>query len=190
MQTQQMISPLQGIAPESIQIEPPASSHQDLLSARAPIENPLQIVPPTAVLVDLIEDPQLSRRQFTPEYPLAIRGDIPVEIPGSGPCDLPRQRRLAHLPGSRDENHLSGKILPDLWQQISRQAGHVPGRYCFFLPQSKNAVADFALSQKQPPNGNGSPGTPQPVWIPGRSGSFSRSGPSAGKSLWPIRTGA
>jgi hypothetical protein len=52
-------------------------------AARPAVAEPLQVIAPAAVLVDLVEDPQRPCGQFALEDPLPLRCDVPVEVRGA-----------------------------------------------------------------------------------------------------------
>lgn len=82
VQAQQMITSLQRLAAEAIEIQLPAARNQNLLALVAPVVQTLQVVAPAAVLVEFIEHPEPGRRKLSPENPLAVRHDVPVEVAG------------------------------------------------------------------------------------------------------------
>lgn len=54
MKTQQVVAALQRVAAEAIKVQPGAAGDQDPLPASAAVIKAFEIVPPTAVLVDLV----------------------------------------------------------------------------------------------------------------------------------------
>jgi hypothetical protein len=57
MQAQEVITPLQRIAAEAVQIQTAAAGHENALAARAAVIDALEVVAPLTVLVDLVEHP-------------------------------------------------------------------------------------------------------------------------------------
>jgi len=105
-----MVTALQRIAAEAVQVEPPAAGDEDLLAARPAVVEPLQVIAPAAVLVDLVEDPQPSRRQLAAQDVLAVRGDVPVQVGRACARQAERERGLADLARSGDERHLAREV--------------------------------------------------------------------------------
>ena len=119
-----MISPLQRIATETVEIEPTTARDQDLLATRAPVVEPLEIVSPAAVLVDLVENPERAGRQLAGEDAAAIVRDIPIQIPRTRSGQAEGKGRLANLPGAGHEHHAALQVGAYLTEQISRAEVH------------------------------------------------------------------
>lgn len=81
VEPQQVITALQRIAAETIEIKAPASGDQNLLPSRSLVEQSFEVVPPLAIFVELVEDPELRHRQLPAEDPLAVLRGVPAEIP-------------------------------------------------------------------------------------------------------------
>lgn len=65
----------------AVEIQAGGTRDQDALSVRSPVMDALEPVAPAAVLVDLIEGPEPTRGELTPEDPLAVLGDVPAQVP-------------------------------------------------------------------------------------------------------------
>jgi len=124
MQAQQVVAALQRIAAVAVEVEPRAPGDQNALAARPAVERPLEKAAPGPVLVNLVEDPQAPGGQFAPQDPLAVRGDVPVEIARGGAGQGSRKRGLADLARPGDERHLARQVAPQLGQKIAGGPGH------------------------------------------------------------------
>src|SRR5437867_2844031 len=118
MQAEQVISSLQGIPAEAIDVEPSASGDEDLLSAWPSIVQTLEVVPPAPVLVDLVEDPEPARRQLALEDALAVLRDVPVQPRSLGSRQTQGQGGFSDLARSGQEDHLASEVLPDLGRKV------------------------------------------------------------------------
>src|SRR5688500_3549335 len=67
MQAQQVVAALERIASKAVEVQSRTASDQDLLTARAAIEQPFEEIPPGAVLMEFVEYPQLRGGQFATE---------------------------------------------------------------------------------------------------------------------------
>ncbi|MCX5824444.1 MAG: hypothetical protein NTY86_13300 [Deltaproteobacteria bacterium] len=83
------ITPGQGIAAFLINIQAAAAGHQKTVPVSGAVVNPLQIVFPVSVFVNLVENDQrragilpvhLFKKRRVLEEPGSLFGDIPVEI--------------------------------------------------------------------------------------------------------------
>src|SRR5579883_2871826 len=124
MKTQKMVATLQRVASEAIKVQPGAARDEDPPSARPPVIEALEIVPPTPVLVDLIEYPEFSGRQLTFENPLAILRDVPIEVARRPAAEGACESRLTDLARAGNEHHLTREILADLRQEVARDLRH------------------------------------------------------------------
>ena len=61
-----MITSLQRVSAEAVEIEAAAACDEDLLSGAPVVVEPLQIITPLTVLVYLIKDPQLANGELMP----------------------------------------------------------------------------------------------------------------------------
>ena len=62
MKAKQVVSSLERISTEAVEIQPSAARDEDPTTRTAAVEQPLEIVAPTPVLVKLVEDPELRCR--------------------------------------------------------------------------------------------------------------------------------
>ena len=140
VEPEEVVAALQRVAAEAVEIEAGAARDQDPLARAPPVVQTLEPVPPAAVLVDLVEHPELRDRQLAPQDALAVLGHVPVEVPGLGTGDAPGQGRLADLPRSGDEDHLPRQVRLDLGHEIPRGHG---SRVEHFRPVSRTLATFF-----------------------------------------------
>ena len=143
VESEQMVTTLQGIATEPIEIQPGAAGHQNALTTRSAVVETLEVIAPPAVLVNLVEDPERRWRQLAPEDPFPILRDVPAEIAGCGTGQTLGQRRLADLTRSRDEHHLLGEISTDLGLEVSAAGRHQTQELPLFSTTVKITNGDF-----------------------------------------------
>jgi hypothetical protein len=126
METKQVITALERIASEAIKIQPRTAGDENPLTAGPAIEQTLEEIPPGALLVELVEHPQLCGGQLAAENTFAMFGDIPVQVArhcswkALGECGLPDLSR------TRDEDHLFDQIASDLGHKVASERGHMP----------------------------------------------------------------
>ncbi len=124
MKAEQMVPSLQRVAAKSIEVQTSAAGDENLLAGPAVVEQPLEIISPASILVELVERPEFRRRQFTPQDPLAVLGHVPVEIPSSGPGQARGKSGFAHLSRPGDEHHLLCQVAAHLRHEITLEFGH------------------------------------------------------------------
>lgn len=123
-----MITPLERIAAEAVQVEPGAAGDQHAALAVKFVVDALEKIPPPPVLVELVEDPQLGVGQVAPKDAGPMSGNVPVQLPGWIRLEVSRQSGLADLAGSAQEHHLLGKIGRDLAVEVARHVAMLPRR--------------------------------------------------------------
>ena len=124
MQPQEVVTALQGVAAKPVEIEAGAAGDEDRLATAACVEEPLEVVAPASILVELVEDPQLRDRQLASQNALAVLRHVPAQVPGLPAWQALGERRLSDLPGPGHEDHLLGEVAADLGHQIARVQSH------------------------------------------------------------------
>ena len=119
MQAKQVVAALERIASKAVEVQPRTSGDENLLPARAAIEQPLEEISPGAVLVELVEDPQLRGGQLATKNAFAMLGDIPVQVAGDSPWKALGESGLADLSRTRDEDHLLRQVATDLGREVT-----------------------------------------------------------------------
>lgn len=138
------MAPLQGVATVAIEVEPRASRDEDLLAATAIVEEPFEQASPAPVLVHLVENPEQARWHLSPQQPVAVLRDVPVQVAFPRVEQAPRKRGFSDLAGAGDEDHLPAEVGEDLSLQVSDQISH--GHSVLrFSPIGKNTDGDFRL---------------------------------------------
>ena len=123
---ERMVAALQRIAAEAVEVELGAARDQDLLAGLLVVVETLQVVPPFAVLVQLVERPQLRYRKLTAEDAIAVLRHIPRQVAALAAGQRARERRLPDLPRARDEDHLPAEIPLHGAREIATMPRHPP----------------------------------------------------------------
>ena len=111
-----MTRPFRATARLSEGLEPRTTRHQDAELRLPGVVDPLEVVLPTRQLVQLIEDQEI--RVASPGLShddRAVLGIVMVQVLGTAKLghQRPRQVRLAHLPRTKQEDHLLVEIAKD-----------------------------------------------------------------------------
>src|SRR5262249_9031988 len=124
VQPQQVVPALERVATEPVDVEPSAPGDEDALPTTLDVVHTLEEVAPGAILVDLVENPEITRGQFSTQDALAVLGDVPVQVAGRRTWKTQRQSRLAHLAGTGNKDHLPAQVLCDLRPEVSGPRRH------------------------------------------------------------------
>jgi len=119
-----VVSALKRVTAESIEVKSSAPGNQNLLTGGTAVEQSLQIISPTSVLVQLVENPKFPRGKLIFENPLTVFRHIPVEIASGRAGKRERNRRLANLPRPGNEDHLPLQVGSNLRSEISLFRSH------------------------------------------------------------------
>ena len=118
METIVVITPLQGVPPLAVVVQPRRPRHEDGNPISLGVVDPLDQVPPSWKLVDLVQHHEL----LAPGQPSTqqVRADprvVPVDVAGVPPAGRTKERqgqgRLADLPRPAEEHHLAPEVAPD-----------------------------------------------------------------------------
>ena len=124
MQAQQVVTSLQRIAAEAVQIETAAAGYENALPLRAAVIDALQIVAPLTVLVDLVEHPQWRSRQLALQNPFTIVCDVVVQVAALCVGNALRERGFADLAWTGDKYHLAFQVAADLRVEVAASFWH------------------------------------------------------------------
>src|ERR1700693_3290441 len=105
MEPQVVVASLERIATEAVEVQTSAPRDQDALAPARRVVQALEEVAPGAVLVDLVEEPRLRRRQLAPEDRIPVGRNIEVEVSSGITDDHLAELRLAHLSWTADKDH-------------------------------------------------------------------------------------
>src|SRR5688500_4109335 len=103
MQEKQVVAALEGIASITVEVEFRTSGDENPLAARAAVELARDEISAVSVLVELVEHPQFGGRQLTTQNPLAMFGNIPVQVACYSFWKALGERGLPDLPRPGDE---------------------------------------------------------------------------------------
>jgi hypothetical protein len=82
VQAQVEVAPLQRVAAETVQVQTRRPGDQNALVPAMLVEQALQVVAPTPKLVDLVEEPEITRRQLVAQDRPPVGPDVVVELTG------------------------------------------------------------------------------------------------------------
>ena len=104
MKPKEMVSTLERIPSEPIDVETGAPDDENPPAAAGKINQAFQIIAPGAISMDFVENHSPARREFATEDPFSVFGDIPIEIIVFAGDDLTGYGGLSDLPRSGNEN--------------------------------------------------------------------------------------
>jgi hypothetical protein len=140
-----MVSALERIPSEPIDIEAGASDDEDPPAAAGKVDQPLKIISPGTVFVDFVEDNRPSGGELATQDPFAMFRHVPVEIILFSRDEAAGQCGLSNLPRPGDEDHFMSQISLHLVGQVTRFHGEL---ILLFYTKVKNTRAYFADIQK------------------------------------------
>ena len=124
MQAQQVVTSLQRIAAEAVQIETAAAGDENALPLRTAVIDALHIVAPLTVLVDLVEHPKRRSGQLAFQNPLTVVCDVIVQVAALCVGNALRERGLADPAWTGDEHHLASQVAADLRIEVAESVWH------------------------------------------------------------------
>src|SRR3972149_3256446 len=130
MEAKVVIAALKRVAPVAVEVQPRAAGHENRGVPPWAIVETLEVAPPEAILVELVEDPRLRARKLALQDALAMLRNVPAPVTFAALHEREGEGGLPHLPGSADEDHLAAEVPFDLRPEIAID-GHRPSLRVF-----------------------------------------------------------
>jgi Arc/MetJ family transcription regulator len=99
--------------------------------------------------MDLIERPEIPRRQLALQNPLSMLRNVPVQVPRRSSGKRPSESSLPHLPRPSHENHLPRQIALHLPGQVPMIQGSHSKMLPVFSPTVKKSRECFGVRVKK-----------------------------------------